>query len=111
MLEVSLPRPAGVLARRALALQVSCKRGCRILVTASLSGARQSATPLPLLAVARGLPAAVAGHVRLRIGPRSLQRLRSQLGARRQMTARITIVAAGPTGLRTTFTRGYTVSR
>jgi tripartite motif-containing protein 71 len=110
VLEVSLPRPAGVLARRALALQVSCKRGCRILVMASLSG-RGKRHAAPLLAVARGLPAAVAGHVRLRVGPQALRRLRSQLGAHRQMTARVTIVAAGPTGLRTTFTRSYTVSR
>jgi tripartite motif-containing protein 71 len=110
VLEVNLQRSAGVLARRALALQVSCKRGCRILVTASLS-ARGERHAAALVAVARGLPAAVAGHVRLRIGPRTLRRLRSQLGGRRQMTARVTIVAAGPTGLRTTFTRSYTVSR
>jgi len=110
VLNVSLQRPAGVLARRALALQVSCRRGCRILVTASLSalGRRRAAR---LLAVARGLPAAVAGHVRLRIGPVALRRLRSELGPHRQMKARVTIVAAGPTGLRTTLTHSYTVSR
>ncbi len=102
VLEVSLPRPAGVLARRALALRVSCKRGCRILVTATLS-ARGKRRAAALLAVARGLPAAVAGHVRLRVGPQALRRLRSQLGAQRQMTARVTIIAAGPTGLRTHF--------
>ena len=39
MLHVSLPRSAGMLARRALALTVGCKRGCKILVTATLSPA------------------------------------------------------------------------
>ena len=110
VLNVELQRPAGVLARRALALQVSCKRGCRILVTASLS-ALGKRRPARLLAVARGLPAAVAGHVRLRIGPLALRHLRQELGPHRQLIARITIVAAGATGLRTILTRSYTVSR
>ncbi len=110
VLNVELHRPAGVLARRTLALQVSCKRGCRILVTASLS-APGKRRPARLSAVARGLPAAVAGHVRLRIGPLALRHLRRELGPHRQLIARVTIVAAGPTGLRTILTRSYTVSR
>jgi tripartite motif-containing protein 71 len=110
VLNVNLQRAAGVLARRVLALQVSCRRGCRILVTASLSAPGRGGA-VPLLAVARGLPVAVPGHVRLRVGPVALRRLRRQLGRRRQLRAHITIIAAGPTGLRTTLTRSYTVSR
>jgi NHL repeat len=110
VLRVSVPRHAGVLARRALALQVSCQRGCKILVTASLSplGRRRAVS---LRAAARGLPPAVAGHVRLALAPVALGRLRSALGARRAMRARVKIVAAGPTGLRTIMTRSYIVSR
>jgi tripartite motif-containing protein 71 len=110
VLNVELQRPAGVLAHRALTLQVSCKRGCRILVTGSLS-ALGKRRPARLPAVARGLPAAVAGHVRLRIGPVELRHLRRELGPHRQLLAHVTIVAAGPTGLRTILTRSYTVSR
>ena len=64
-----------------------------------------------LLAEARGLPATVVGHVRLRVSALALRRLRRQLGGRRAMTARVRIVAVGPTGRRTTVTRSYTVSR
>ncbi len=110
VLHVSVPRGTGVLARRALALQVSCRRGCRILVTASLAPLGRRGA-VRLLAVARGLPPAVAGHVRLRVGTAALRRLRSELGAKRKLDARVTIIAAGPTGLRTSVTRSYTVSR
>ncbi len=110
VLRVSLPRTGGVLARRALALEVSCQRGCRILVTATLSPLRRRGG-VPLIAAARGLPPAVAGHVRLLVGPSALRRLRSELGRHRGMRARVTIVAAGPTGLRTTLTRSYLVTR
>ncbi len=110
VLHVSVPRTAGVLSRRALALQVSCRRGCRILVTATLSapGRRRA---VKLLAAARGLPPAIAGHVRLLLTPSALRRLRGDLGHRTTLRALVRIVAAGPTGLRTTLTRSYLVSR
>ncbi|MGO9761609.1 MAG: NHL repeat-containing protein [Solirubrobacteraceae bacterium] len=110
VLHVSVPRTAGVLSRRALALEVSCQRSCQVLVTATLSalGRRGSVN---LIAAARGLPPAVPGHVRLLVGPGALRRLRTALGERRAMRARVRIVAAGPTGLRTTLTRSYLVSR
>jgi hypothetical protein len=66
---------------------------------------------VPLIAAARGLSPALAGHVRLRVGPNSLRRLRSELGRHTAIRARVTIVAAGPTGRRTTVTRTYTVGR
>jgi DNA-binding beta-propeller fold protein YncE len=110
VLHVSIPRRAGVLNRRALAVEVSCQRGCKILVTASLAP-RGRRDAVQLLGVARGLPPAVAGHVRLRVGAAALRRLSRELGERRKLRARVTIVAAGPTGLRTSLTRSYTVSR
>ncbi len=110
VLQVSLQRTGAVLARRALALAVSCQRGCKILATATLSpvGARRA---VPLIAAARSLPPALTGHVRLRVGPSALRRLRRALGRRRKLTARVSIIAAGPTGLRTAVTRTYLVSR
>jgi tripartite motif-containing protein 71 len=116
VLGVTLPRSAGVLARRALALLVSCQRGCRILVTATLTAlaartAHSRRTAVTLIAAARALPPAVAGHVRLLVTPTALRALRKQLGRHRDMRARVTVVAAGPTGLRTTLTRSYIVSR
>ncbi len=110
VLRLSLPRTGGVLARRALALEVSCQRGCRILVTGTLTPLRRRSA-VPLIAAARGLPAAVAGHVRLQVAPSALRRLRAELGRHRGMWARVTIVAAGPTGLRTMLTRSYLVTR
>jgi tripartite motif-containing protein 71 len=110
VLRVSLPRRGAVLARRALALTVSCERACRILVTATLSP-RGRPRAVPLLAAARSLPPALVGHVRLRIGPTALRRLRRALGPRRTLTARIRIVAAGPTGRRTILGQTYLVSR
>ncbi len=110
VLHVSLPRSAGVLARRALALEVSCRRSCKILATATLS-ARGRRGAVKLISVARSLPATLAGHVRLLVAPGVLQRLRKALGERRAMQARVTIVAVGPTGLRTTVTHSYRVSR
>ncbi len=110
VLHVSLPRAAGVLARRGLALAVSCQRSCKILVTATLSPLGRH-HPISLIADARGLPAAIAGHVRLPVGPTALRHLRRELGSRRAMTAHVTIVAVGPTGLRTTVTRSYVVRR
>jgi tripartite motif-containing protein 71 len=113
VLRVNIARSGAVLSRRALALTVSCERGCRILATATLTplGARSRMASVPLISAARGLPAARAGSVRLRVGPKSLRRLRRALGHRRAMRARVTIVAAGPTELRTTVTNTYTVTR
>jgi tripartite motif-containing protein 71 len=110
VLHVSVPRAAGVLARRDLALAVRCQRGCRILVSATLSALGRHPA-IPLVTAARGLPAAATGHVRLLVAPRALHRLRKELGDHRALRASVTIVAAGPTGLRTTVTRRYLVSR
>jgi DNA-binding beta-propeller fold protein YncE len=110
VLRIKLPRSSGVLARRALALSVSCERGCKVLVSGTLSptGRRGS---VALAAAARSLPRAKAGHVRLRLGAKGLRRLQRALGRRRAMTARVRIVAAGPTGRRTATTRSYAVTR
>jgi hypothetical protein len=53
----------------------------------------------------------VPAHVRLRVGPATLRRLRRALGRATTMTARVSIIAAGPTGRRTSVTRAYTVTR
>jgi tripartite motif-containing protein 71 len=110
VLRVSLPRAAAVLARRALALAVSCERGCKILATATLApvGGRRA---LPLIAAARSLAPALTAHVRLRVGPAALRRLRRALGHRRALTARVSVLAAGPTGRRAIVTRTYLVTR
>jgi DNA-binding beta-propeller fold protein YncE len=110
VLRIGLPRSSGVLARRALALSVSCERGCKVLVSGTLSPAGRRGS-VALAAVARSLPRAKAGHVRLRLGAKGLRRLQRVLGRRRAMTARVRIVAAGPTGRRTTTTRTYAVTR
>jgi hypothetical protein len=49
--------------------------------------------------------------VRLRLGPLGLRRLRKALGRKAGLTARVSIVAAGPTGRRTTVNRTYSVRR
>jgi DNA-binding beta-propeller fold protein YncE len=110
VLRLSLPRRSGVLARRALAMTVSCQRGCKVLATATLAPAGRRGA-VKLIAVARPLPRALSGHVRLRVGPLALRRLRGALGKHRAMTARVRIVAVGPTGRRTTATRTYSVQR
>jgi hypothetical protein len=99
-----------VLARRALALSVSCERGCKILVTATLSIPGRPGG-VPLIAAARPLPAALTGHVRLRVSPSALRRLRRVLGRHTAMTATVTVVAVGPTGRRTTVGSTYAVTR
>jgi hypothetical protein len=99
-----------VLTRRALALAVSCRRGCKVLVTATLAP-RGRRGAVRLIGAGRALAPALTGHVRLLIGPRALRRLRRALGSRRAMTARVSIIAAGPTGRRTFLTRTYAVSR
>jgi hypothetical protein len=110
MLHVSLARRSGVLARRGLTLTVSCQRGCKVLVTATLS-ARFSRRPVTLVAAARPLRPALIGSVRLRVGPSSLRRLRRALGRRTRMIATVRIVAVGPTGRRTALIRSYAVTR
>jgi DNA-binding beta-propeller fold protein YncE len=110
MLQVSVPRRSGVLARRALALTISCQRGCKVLVSGTLGPAGRNGA-VKLIAVARPLPRALAGHVRLRVSASALRRLRAALGLRTGITARVRIVAAGPTGRRTTETRTYSVAR
>jgi tripartite motif-containing protein 71 len=114
VVSVSLLRRSGVLSERALALLVSCRRGCKILVTATLSPYTSSASAhhaAALIAVARPLPPVHPGHVRLRVGPSTLRSLRRELGRKPAMTAVVHIVAVGPTGLRTTVTRTYAVAR
>jgi hypothetical protein len=110
IVQLKLLRRGGVLARRALALSVSCQRACKLLVhgTLHVRGARGG---VPLIAYARSLPPRTAGHVRLRLGPRGLRRMRRLLGRRRTFTAEVVVIAAGPTARRTTVTRTYTVRR
>ncbi len=110
VVRVSLPRRAGVLARRGLALAVSCQRGCRIRVTATLSVAGHN-RGVALAAAARALPAALTGHVRLALGVRGLRRLQRELGARHSIKARVIVIATGPTGRRTVLSRTYAVAR
>lgn len=112
VLRIGLSRSSGVLARQALALSVGCERGCKVLVSGTLSarGPRGTRT-VSLVAAARSLPRAKPGSVRLRLGPKSLRSLKQALGRRRAITARVRIIAAGPTGKRTTATRTYAVSR
>jgi DNA-binding beta-propeller fold protein YncE len=110
VVRVSLPRSGSILARRALALAVSCRRGCKLLATATLSP-RGRPRSVRLLAAARALPPSLTGHIRLRVSPPALRRLRRALGSKRIMTARVSIIAAGPTGRRTLLRRTYLVSR
>jgi tripartite motif-containing protein 71 len=110
VLHVILSRRSGVLARRAVALSVSCQRGCKVLVTATLATPSPRRT-VPLLAAARPLPPKLAGHVRLRLTPSSLGRLRKALGRGDGMTATVHVLAVGPTGRRTVLTRVYSVGR
>ena len=105
VVHVSLARAGGVLSRRALALAVGCQRTCKILVSA-LVGPPGRRT-LPLVPVARALAGARTVHVRLRVGPRTLRRLRRELGHRRRLGATVRVIAAGPTGRRTVLSRTY----
>ncbi|HEX4483990.1 MAG TPA: hypothetical protein VH081_09400 [Solirubrobacteraceae bacterium] len=110
VLTVGVPRSSGVLARRALALSVSCQRECKVLVTGTLSVSGRKVS-VALVAAARSLPRARAAHLRLRVGPIALRRLQRALGKHAAMTARVQIVAEGPTGRRTTVNRIYAVRR
>ncbi len=111
VLSVALLHSSGVLARRALSIGISCQRGCKILVTATLAPSSRRSRTVKLAAVARGLPAKRTGHLSLRIGRTGLGRLRAALGSRRSLLARVAIVAVGPTGRRTTVQRSYLVTR
>jgi tripartite motif-containing protein 71 len=110
VLHVSLPRSSGVLARGALTLSVSCQRACKVLITATLSTSRPRRT-VRLIAVAHPLTPVRVAHLRVRVGRAALRTLQRALGRHRGMTARVTIVAAGPTGRRTTSSKTYAVAR
>ncbi|MGH2904105.1 MAG: 6-bladed beta-propeller [Solirubrobacteraceae bacterium] len=110
VLHVSLPRPSGVLARRALAPRVSCVRGCKMLVSATLSSLRPHRTVKLISAFAHLAPKR-ASRLRVRLPRAALRTLQRALGRHRGMRAHITFVAAGPTGLRTTVHRTYAVTR
>ncbi len=110
VLQVSLPRPAGVLARGALTPSVSCLRGCKVLVSATLSSLRPRRT-VKLISAAATLAPRRASMLRVRLGRTALRAMQRALGRHRGMIARVEIVAAGPTGLRTTVYRTYSVTR
>jgi tripartite motif-containing protein 71 len=110
VLHISLPRASGVLARGALTLSISCERGCKVLVSATLSTTRPHRT-VRLIAAAQPLPAARTKHLRVRVGRATLRTMQRALGHHRGMLARVTIVAAGPTGRRITAYRTYPVTR
>ena len=105
------PGTRGVLARRALALGISCKRGCKILVTATLSPAAGEAP-----CARGGRPQAAARADGARAPARRRRHARgacagSSAGAR-TMTARVRASSppGRPAGGRSV-TRTYTVSR
>jgi DNA-binding beta-propeller fold protein YncE len=110
MVHVSLLRSGGILAQHALALSIRCQRRCKVLVTATLSP-RGNQTGVRLIAAARSLRASRSGRVRLVVGPGALRSLGTALGRQTAMTAHVRIVAAGPTGRRTTVSQTYAVSR
>ena len=101
---LSLARSGSVLALRALALNVSCQRGCTIIASASLR-ARGARRAVRLIPTTRALAPGLLSHVRIRVGAAALRRLRGELGRRRGLYARVTILAIGPTGRRTTLTK------
>jgi len=113
--KVSVVAPGNVLSQRALALAVSCERSCKVLVKATLAPLDRAgggaATSVPLVAAARPLPAGRTARVRLLVGPHALRRLRRALGRASAMKARVSVIAAGPTGRRTSLTRTYIVRR
>ena len=110
VLQISLPRPAGVLARGALTLRVGCARACKVLISATLSTSRPRRA-VRLIAIARPLAPAHAALLRVRVSRTALRALQRALGRHRGMLARVAIVAAGPTGLRTTVYRTFAVTR
>ncbi len=109
VVHVRLARRAGVLAQHAVALSVSCQRGCKIRVTATLTTTSSPRHTVTLLATARPLPAEAAGHVRLRLSSPSLRQLQRAVGKAGAMTVNVHILAIGPTGLSSSLTRTYAV--
>jgi hypothetical protein len=109
VVHVSLARSAGVFARRAVALSVSCQHGCKIRVTATLTTKGSRRRTVTLLAAVRPLPAKVPGHVRLRLSRASLRQLRRALGRNRAMSVKVHIRAVGPTGLSSSLNETYAV--
>ena len=103
-------RSGGILAQHALGLSVRCQRRCNVLATATLSP-RGKPAGVRLVSVARSLRASRSGQLRLVVGPGAVRRLGRALGGRTAMTAHVRIVAAGPTGRRTTVSQTYAVSR
>lgn len=110
VVHVAIPRRAGVLARRGLGLEISCARGCDVLLSATLSTRKPSHT-VKLVALARALGGARLTHLRLRLAPGALRRVRRALGRHVGLVAKLTVVAAGPTGRRVTLHRTYTLRR
>jgi DNA-binding beta-propeller fold protein YncE len=110
LVRMSLTRIGGVLSGRGLALSVSCRRGCRIRASATLM-AQGAHSPVETLPSVRELPKGRAGRLELALRGSAARRLAGQLGGRRLMTARVRILAVGPTGLRSTLTRTFRVAR
>jgi tripartite motif-containing protein 71 len=109
-LAVGAPKRSGLLGARAFTLSIACQRGCKVLVSGTLTPAAGGRS-VTLATAAQALPRASAVHVRLRLGPLGLRRLRKELGRRVSLIARVQVVAAGPTGRRTTVNRIYSVRR
>jgi tripartite motif-containing protein 71 len=109
VVNVKLAAANGILSRRALALSVGCQRACKILVTAVVGAPGHRG--LALVSAARALAAGRAVRVRLRVGPRTFRGLQRELGRHRRLKARVTIVAAGPTGRRTVLSKSYLLTR
>ncbi len=110
VLHLSVPRRAGVLARRGLGLAISCERGCHVLLSATLS-TRGPRRTVKLVALARPLGVAHMTRVRLRLAPSALRRLRRALGRHVGLVGKLTVVAAGPTARRVTLHRTYALRR
>jgi tripartite motif-containing protein 71 len=110
VLSIAVARSSGVLARRALTLSVSCQRECKVLASGTLS-VRGRKGSIQLVAAARPLPRGKAVQLQLRVGPNALRALKRRLGRHATMTARVQVLAAGPTGRRTTVNRIFLVSR
>jgi tripartite motif-containing protein 71 len=110
VLSVSPAARGGVLARRAVTVSVGCQRGCKVLVSGTVAAA-DGAGAVALVAAARTLPRATSERLTLRLGPRGLRQLRKALGHRSAITARVRVVAAGPTGRRATVNRIYSLRR
>jgi hypothetical protein len=110
VLHVSLMRSAGVLAHRAVALSISCQRGCRVRISATLAP-RGHKHGVKLKSLTRVLPASVPGHLSLALGARIVARLRRALGHKRLLSIQMKILAVGPTGRQTTLIERYLLTR